>query len=161
MGKNILLSVQLLLIAFCATAQKAEAVSELQKIKVWYTGSDLKHVAGQMLLKNIGTLKPVDKVDFEYWARDKEIFTRMNYIEILNNKDVYIMVNNKKRSIYARLQADVAQKTSVGFFDPEQLNLLLSSKASTVTITKGATTNKIAMSGLLNSNFSAITISYA
>jgi hypothetical protein len=150
-----------MLVAFCATAQKAEAVSELQKIRAYYTGSELKHVAGQMLLKNAGTAKPIDKVDFEYWVKDKEIFTRMNYIEILNNNDVYIMVNNKKKSIYARQQADVIQKTSVGFFDPEQLNVLLSSKASSITVTKGGAINKITMSGLQNTRFSSITISYS
>jgi hypothetical protein len=90
MRKLISTILPLLLLSFFAKAQLTEAKEELQKIKAYYAGADLKHAAGKMVLKNSGSPKPMDVVNFEYWVMEKQIFTKMNYIEILNNNDVYI-----------------------------------------------------------------------
>lgn len=161
MKKYLSILLPFLLLYCCAKAQQSEAMSELQKIKAYYAGPELKHVAGQMLLKNITTTKQVDKVDFEYWAKGKQIFTKMNFIEILNNNEVYVMVNNRKKTIYGRPQAQVTQKNSTGFFDPDQLNALLNTKGAVVTVTKGAALNKLSMSGLQNTRFASVVISYS
>jgi hypothetical protein len=142
-------------------AQQADGVAELQKIRAYYAGSELKHAIGQMVLKNTTTGKQVDKVDFEYWAKDNQVFTKMNYIEILNNNGFYVMVNNKAKSIYARAQSDMPQKASVGFFDPEQLNALLNTKGANAVISKDAAgNNKLLMTGLKNTRFTSFAITY-
>jgi len=162
MKKYISLLAAVLLCAFYTKAQQGEAMDELQKIKAYYTGTELKHVSGQMQLKNSITGKQVDRVVFEYWAKDKQVFTKMSYLEILNNNEVYVMVNNKQKTIYAREQAQAAvQQSGAGFFDPEQLNKLLSTKGTSLSIKKGAGNNKLYMSGLQNSRFSSVVITYS
>lgn len=159
--KKCFLIIQWMIFCGYAFAQQTEATAELQKIRAYYGGGELKHAVGQMLLKNTTTGKQVDKVDFEYWAKDNQLFTKMNYIEILNNNGFYIMVNNKTKSIYARTQADMPQKANVGFFDPEQLNTLLNTKGTSITVSKDASgNNKLLMTGLQNSKFTSLSIMY-
>lgn len=150
----------LTVLALPLAAQQADAGKELEKIKSWYAGPQLKHVAGQMLLTNTANGKQVDKVDFEYWIRDKQVFTKMNYIEILCNNSVYVMVNHRRRSIYARPLGEVTPKTETPFFDGTQLNELLNAKGTTVTLVKQGHLNKLLMAGLNDSRFSSISISY-
>jgi hypothetical protein len=145
----------------CCCAQISEGAEALKKIGSYYSGPELKHAAGQMLLTSKGTGKQLDKVSFEYWVKGAEAFTKMNYIEILNSKDVYVMVNNKRNTIYARPQSQVYTKSSVGLFDPEQLNMLLNTKGAKVTVLKAGGSNKLTLSGLQNTGFSSVTITYS
>ncbi len=158
--KGFFILISLLAIQFCVHAQTAEAAAELDKIKKYYAGPELKHVAGYMLLKDKTTDKQMDKVSFEYWAMDKQIFTRMDYIEILNNDKLYVMVNNKRKTIYARPQAEIKQQASPNMFDPRQLSTLLNSKGAVATVTKVNGSNKMTLSNLLNTRFSSLVITY-
>ncbi len=139
-------------------AQSQDAMAEMQKIKIFYSNDDLKHVTGHMFLKETNTGKEVDKVDFEYWLKGKQIFTKMKYIEILNNNAVYIMVNHNNKSIFARKLKDLKQKPAPGFFDAEQLKNLLSTKDAKVTMVREKSNVKISLSGLSNSRFSTVDI---
>jgi len=161
MKKNMIVTFSLLLLLGTAMAQPADVVKEIQKIRAYYTGTDLKHVKGQMLLSNMSTGAPVDKVDFEYWLKDKMVFTKMNYIEILSNRSVYVMVNNKYKTIYARPQDKIEQKPAAMIFDAEQLGRILSVKGATSTLTVNNGQNRLSMSGFNDPRFSSIIINYA
>jgi hypothetical protein len=161
MRKLISTILPLLLLPFFAKAQLTEAKDELQKIKAYYAGPELKHAAGKMMLKNMGSPKPMDIVNFEYWVMEKQIFSKMNYIEILNNNDVYIMVNHKRKTVYGRLQSELPQKAQAGLFDPEQLAALLSTKGTMATVKKDSSVNKLSLTGLQNSRFISFDISYS
>jgi hypothetical protein len=158
--KFFVIIIQSMLMFHFATAQDATAVTEMQKIRAYYNGPELKHVTGQMLLINKTNGQQKDKVDFEYWIKDNQVFTKMNYIEILSNSNVYVMVNNSKKTIYVRRSADLATKSSATIFDPEQLNKLLNVKGTKTTLVKNAEINKLSLTGLYDSRFSEINISY-
>jgi hypothetical protein len=143
-----------------AVAQDTGAAKEMQKIRDYYSGPELKHIAGQMLLTNKVTGKQVDKVDFEYWIKDKQVFTKMNYIEILSSSNTYIMVNHRTKSIYARPLDQLQGKPVAGFFDAEQLNKLLNTKGTRVNLLKNGAFNKLMISGLSDSRFSDLGITY-
>lgn len=161
MKKNMIVTLSLLLLLGNVLAQPADVVKEIQKIRAYYTGTDLKHVKGQMLLSNISSGAAVDKVDFEYWLKDKMVFTKMNYIEILSNKSVYVMVNNKYKTIFARPQDKIEQKPAAMIFDAEQLGRILSVKGATSTLTVSNGQNRLSMSGFNDPRFSSIIINYA
>ena len=157
----IILIIQFILLLHIAHAQEAvDALKEMQKIREYYNGPELKHVKGQMLLMDKTNNQQKDKVDFEYWIKDKLVFTKMSYIEILNNENVYVMVNNRRKSIYARPVTELATKPIATFFDADQLQQMLSVKGTKTTLTKTGGLNKLTLSGLYDSRFSEITISY-
>ena len=150
----------LLVMTLVAQAQEADAAKELQKIRAYYAGPELKHVAGQMLLVDTDKNKQVDKVTFEYWLKGSEIFTKMNYIEILSNSAVYVMVNHKRKSIYARPIGQVTPKTETPFFDAEQLRQLLNVKGTSAKLVQTGGQNKLTITGLADSRFRMVTINY-
>jgi hypothetical protein len=158
--KSALFIIQCLLFLQVAHAQDATAVTEMQKIRAYYSGPELKHVKGQMLLTSKVTGLQKDKVDFEYWIKDNQVFSKMSYIEILSNNSIYVMVNHRKKTIYVRPAADLSAKSSATIFDPEQLNKLLNVKGTKTTLVKNDGINKLTLSGLYDSRFSEINISY-
>jgi len=158
--KIVLMICQCLLLYFGAAAQDATAVTEMQKIRAYYSGPELKHVKGQMLLISKMTGQQKDKVDIEYWIKDNQVFSKMSYIEILSNNSMYVMVNHRKKTIYARPASDLTAKSSSTIFDPEQLNKLLNVKGTKTTLVKNAGLNKLTLSGLYDSRFSEINIIY-
>lgn len=144
-----------------AYAQQVDAVKELQRIKSYYDGPELKHVVGQMVLMDKDKGKQVDKVDFEYWLKGNEIFTKMNYIEMLSNNSVYVMVNHKRKSIFARPVGQVTPKVETPFFDANQLKTLLNVKGTSAKLESlGGGVGKLILSGLANSRFNMVSISY-
>jgi len=157
--KTVLLIIHSLLLFFAANAQDATAAIEMQKMRAYYSGPELKHVKGQMVLTSKVTGQQKDKVDFEYWIQDNQVFSKMSYLEILSNNSIYVMVNHRKKTIYVR-PADVATKSAATVFDPEQLNKLLNVKGTKTSLAKSAGINKLTLSGLYNSHFSEINISY-
>ncbi|HMC99186.1 MAG TPA: hypothetical protein VKH37_03505 [Ferruginibacter sp.] len=156
--KKIIIAILSLCLGAEVSAQQDDAFKELQKIRAYYDGPELKHIAGQMLLTNKTNSKAIDKVDFEYWIKDKSVFTKMNYVEIFCNDKVYIMVNHQQKSIYARAAGN--QKRSTGMFDASQFQQLLNAKGVKTGITKSAAGNQLKISGLSGSNFSDFTITY-
>jgi hypothetical protein len=158
--KIFLIIVQCMLLFYAAAAQDATAVTEMQKIRAYYNGPELKHVKGQMLLISRVNGKQKDKVDFEYWIKDNQVFSKMSYIEILSNNSIYVMVNHRKRSIYVRPASELPAITSATIFDPEQLNKLLNVKGTKTTLVKNGAVNKLTLSGLYDSRFSEINITY-
>lgn len=158
--KIVWLIIQCLLLFFTAGAQDGTAVTEMQKIRAYYSGPELKHVKGQMLLTSKITGQQKDKVDIEYWIKDNQVFSKMSYIEILSNNSIYVMVNHRKKTIYVRPATDLTTKSSSTIFDPEQLNKLLNVKGTKTTLVKNAGINKLTLSGLYDSRFSEINISY-
>jgi hypothetical protein len=160
MKRTILLTLQLLSLVVYVQAQSADAAAELKKIQAYYGSPQLKHVKGQMLLKKKGTATPLDKVDFEYWVKGKEVYSKMNYIEILSNREVYVMVNHKKKTIYSRLQTALPQQPGAEMFGPAQLKQLLDTKGTIVSVTRGAAQHTLTMTGLRDTRFSSVVISY-
>lgn len=159
MKQKLILLVQCIVIAFAAMAQQPNAAAEMQKIKAWYSGPELKHVAGQMLLVNKTTNQQMDKVAFEYWIKDNKAFTKMNYIEMLSNDSVYVMVNHKRKSIAVR-PAGSGTAAPTSFFDAGQMSKLLATKGVSATITQANGLNRLTIAGPLDSRFSSITIIY-
>src|SRR5437868_5471695 len=69
--KKIIIAILSLCLGAEVSAQQDDAFKELQKIRAYYDGPELKHIAGQMLLTNKNNSKAIDKVDFEYWIKEK------------------------------------------------------------------------------------------
>ncbi len=153
--------IQLLCAGMMSLAQQNDAARELQKIRTYYNGPEMKHVSGQMLLVNKADNQQLDKVNFEYWIQDKKLFTRMSHIEVLNNDSVYVMVNHRNKTIYVRPSAAVTAATPTGFFDANQLGKLLNAKGITTTLLQEGADNKLTISGIQDSRFSSIIIKYA
>jgi hypothetical protein len=153
-----ILAVLAIVMNIMVSAQNNEAQNELEAIRDYYGSGGLKHVRGQMVLKNVVNQQQVDKVDFEYWIKETKVFTRMNFIEILNNDSVYVMVNHQRKTIYARLTA--SQASAAPLFDAKQISNLLEQKGVVVKLEKKDTINILRLSGVKNSNFSSLTITY-
>lgn len=155
---SFFITIHLCLLSLPGWCQQQDAIGQMEKIRSFYTGPELKHIQGNMILKDADNGTQVDKVDFEYWLADKQLFSKLNYIEILSNDKVYVMVNNKAKSIYARKQTDLAHKPSPGFFDADQLKKLIAEKNANLKMEKDGNDAKIIMSGLKNYQFSTVTI---
>ncbi len=158
--KKISIVIIILSIAACSYAQQPDAMKEIEKIKAFYSGPELKHVTGQMLLTDKTTGRQIDKVDFEYWIKDKQLYTKMNYIEILNSDNLYIMVNHRLHSICVRPVKDNVAKTASPYMDISQLEKLLSMKNIKSSVSSSGGLNKLTLSGLQGSNFSDVTVNY-
>ena len=161
MKKRILFALLLpcLFVTKLVTAQ-LNAVNEMKLIRDYYTGTELKHLTGQMLLINKQSKKQLDKVEFEYWIKDKQVYSKMNYIEILNNSSIYVMINHRNKSIYARPLDQMESKPAQVIFDAGQLNKLLAAKGTQATLSVTGSVKKLTISGLNVSRFSNIEISY-
>ncbi len=158
MKRGIFFTVVMLLVTFHAAAQQNDAKAELAKIREYYAGNALVHLGGQMVLKK--NAAAIDKVDFDYWVKGKQFFAKMNYIEILNNDEVYIMVNHKSKTIYGRPLSELTQQAGIGFLDPLQIQNALNAKGVTASVVKNGSGNSIRITGLQNSAFSSMVINY-
>lgn len=159
--KQAILVILFFLSATILKAQQSEAAKELALIRQFYAGHELKHIKGVMLLKAEDNGAIIDRVNFEYWSKDSLLFTKMNYIEILSNRSFYIMANHRYRTIYVRRVNDKFTKPASGFLDADQIKALLTQKGVNVSLSKGEGMRKLVISGLQNSKFSSLTISYA
>jgi hypothetical protein len=158
--RNLIIAALVFIVhSITADAQDAEAMRELKSIRSFYEGPELKHITGKMILRDDTKGTTLDKVDFEYWSKGKQLFSRMNYIEILSNKDVYVMVNKNAKTIYARPADELQNKGGAGF-DVSQLQSVLNQTGTSVQIKKGSV-NKITITGISGSQFSSVTISYS
>lgn len=160
MKKSIAVFICFCVLSFVIKAQNPDAIEELKKIRAFYSGPELKHITGEMLLKNKGSGKVVDNVKFEYWVKDSMVYTKMNYIEILRNQTVYVMVNHKSKSIYARMLNQINTQPSSMLFDADQLKKLLSAPGAKVIMTKEGEKSKLYMEGFADPRYSSVSLTY-
>ena len=143
-----------------ANGQKDEGGKALENIRKFYSGPEMKHVKGRMTLDNSVTGKRMDNVDFEYWIQDKYVLSKMNYVEILRNENLYLMINHKRKTIYARPVSSLKKTSATGIFDMDQLKQLLDTKGAGIQLIKKDSVSTIILTGLGTSNFSSVAISY-
>ncbi|RYZ22585.1 MAG: hypothetical protein EOO16_08475 [Chitinophagaceae bacterium] len=150
-----------LLLPLLAPAQQADATAELNKIRAYYGGSDYKHVTGVMTLKDPAAGTTLDRVEFEYWMQGTQVFSRMNYIEILSNRTFYLMSNSRSKTIHLRRQEAVGARASGGLLDAGQLGQLLAQNGARVRLEETGKERRLLITELKASKFSSVTISYS
>lgn len=158
----ICISISLLTVVTSVGQQNSEAVKEIEKIRSYYNGPELKHLKGNMRLTEMKSNKDIDNMDFDYWIAGKNVLVKMSYVEILMNDELYIMVNKRRKTIFIRPVSSVANidQNAMMPFGPDQLKQLVGTGNAKILLSKSAETSNISLSGLKGTKFSSLSILY-
>jgi hypothetical protein len=162
MGKiSIFLLLIVFLMPFMANAQDSEGVREINKIRQYFSGSGLMHMKGEMTLKQLNTGGIIDNLEFETWVQGSRVLSKISFIELLKNDSVYVMVNHKTKTIYAKTVDKASRKKFDSQVTDGQVLQLLHSDGAKVTVTKLKDEGIIQISGAENSKFSLVKVRYS